>query len=225
MEPDRTTPHRADTDIDAVIFDFTGVLSTSPAPALLGGAVASGIDLHDFLPIALGPLDEDGDHPWHELERGRITLAEYARAVEPLWRASGVDAFPMVPSGDELFRMLEPQPAMIDLARDLRAAGYGTAIVTNNIREWSQWRSLWDADALVDVVVDSSEVGIRKPNRAIFELVLQRLGGVSAARALFLDDFPWNVAGAEAAGLQAMLVADAEVTAAEVRTRLLGPAR
>lgn len=55
------------------------------------------------------------------------------------------------------------------------------------ISDYSAWRTMIDADDLVDVVIDSSEVGMRKPNPAIFQLALDRLG-VRADRSIFLDD-------------------------------------
>jgi putative hydrolase of the HAD superfamily len=109
---------------------------------------------------------------------------------------------------------------MIDAARRVRSAGYRTAILTNNIREWGAWRTLWEADELVDVVIDSCEVGLRKPNAEIYELTLGQLGSV-AGRTLFLDDFPWNIAGAETVGLQTMHVTDPVTAAAELLDRLL----
>jgi len=116
--------------------------------------------------------------------------------------------------------MLRPIPEMIDAARAVRAAGYRTAILTNNVREWGSWRTRWDADNLVDVVVDSSQVGLRKPNPAIFELTVEQLGS-PMERTLFLDDFPWNIAGADAVGLQTMHVTDPVAAAAALRDRLL----
>jgi putative hydrolase of the HAD superfamily len=110
---------------------------------------------------------------------------------------------------------------MIDTARAVRAAGYRTAILTNNTKEWGAWRAAWDADNLVDVVVDSCEVDLRKPNPAIFELTVELLGGPPIDRCLFLDDFPWNVAAAEALGFHTMQVTDPVAAAADVR-RLLG---
>jgi putative hydrolase of the HAD superfamily len=204
-------------DIDAVIFDFAGVLSTSPTPVMMSRAAEHGIDAAQFVPIVLGPLDADTpDHPWHRLERGQITLEEFAVMIEPQWRAIGLSSFPLPPQGSELLDFLQPVPEMIEAARALRAAGLATAILTNNIREWSGWRQAWDADRLVDVVVDSSEVGLRKPNPAIFDLTIERLGGVGFDRVLFLDDFPWNVAAAAALGINAVLVTDPVATAAEL---------
>ena len=100
--------------------------------------------------------------------------------------------------------------------RDLRSAGYRTALITNNIREaGDQWRAKVPLDELFDVVIDSSAVGLRKPNPAIFHLALEQLGGVEPGRALFLDDHPGNVAGAEAAGLRALLVDEPDVALAD----------
>ena len=207
-------------DIDAVIFDFAGVLSTSPTTSMLARAQSLDLDLTTFLPIMLGPLDDDSDHPWHELERGRITMDEFEAAIEPMWRAAGATDFPRVPRGDELLSFLLPVPEMIEAAVAVRAAGYRTAILTNNTREWGSWREAWDADNLVDVVVDSCQVDLRKPNPAIFELTVELLGRPPIERCLFLDDFPWNVAAANAMGFRTMQVGDPVVAAADLR-RLL----
>lgn len=207
-------------DLDAVIFDFGGVLSSSIG-TLMGDALGgSGLSLDEFLPLALGPLDDDTDHPWHRLERGEITFAETRDGIAELAREAGLETFPGPPASEDLFERLEPATDMIEAARVTRAAGYRTAILTNNVREFGAWRERWSADELVDVVVESWQVGLRKPAAEIFELTLERLGGVSPERALFLDDFPWNIAGAERAGLQAMRVRDPSSAAAELRERL-----
>jgi epoxide hydrolase-like predicted phosphatase len=173
-----------------------------------------------FMPIVLGPLREDGDHPWHRAERGELDLAGFDVAAEPLWRAAGLTgAFPSPPSAAELIAAIGPATEMVEVARDARAAGYQTAIVSNMVSDWSVWRTVVDADSLVDVVIDSSEVGLRKPDEAIFRLALERLG-VSAERSIFLDDFEWNLSGAVALGMHTMHVTDTEVAAAELRDRL-----
>jgi len=68
------------------------------------------------------------------------------------------------------------------------------------------------------VIVDSSEVGMRKPNPAIFLHALELLGGIAPSSAVFLDDAAGNVAGAQRAGLHAILVdaADPEPALAEL---------
>lgn len=212
---------RDDRGVDAVIFDFAGVLSSSPGEAMATRMDGYDVDPLTFVSIVMGPLHDDGDHPWHRLERGAITMDDYRAATAELWRAQGYESFPTLPPGDELIAMLRPVPAMIAAAAAVRAAGYRTAILTNNIREWASWRIAWDADNLVDVVIDSCRVGLRKPNAAIFELTVDRLGGPPPERTLFLDDFSWNIAGAEAVGLQTMLVTDPVADAATLLERLL----
>ena len=94
---------------------------------------------------------------------------------------------------------------------ELRAEGYKTGLVTNNVKEASgQWRAIVPVEDLFDAIVDSSEVGMRKPNPAIFLHALDLLGGVAPASAVFLDDAPGNVAGARRAGLHAILVDPAD---------------
>ncbi len=215
---------RPNPDVDAVIFDFAGVLSSSPGAMMRHQIEASGIDVDidigSFIGIIMGPLTEEGDHPWHQLERGRIDFDEYIAGIEPLWRAAGYATFPTPPRGSDLLAGMSKIPEMIDAARAVRDAGYRTAILTNNIKEWGAWRTLWDADNLVDVVVDSCEVDMRKPSPDIFQLTVERLG-TPVERTLFLDDFPWNIAGAEAVGLQTMHVTDPVVAAAALLDRLL----
>ena len=103
----------------------------------------------------------------------------------------------------------------------LRADGYRTALVTNNVREASDsWRQMLALDDLFDVVIDSSSVGVRKPDARIYLLALEQLGDVEPARAVFLDDHPGNVPARERAGLAAVLVDDPAVAIAELRVLL-----
>ena len=79
-------------------------------------------------------------------------------------------------------------------------------MLTNNAKELETfWRPLLAVDELFDDVVDSSAVGLRKPDARIYELSLSRLG-VSASEAVFIDDAAGNVEGARAVGMQAVLI-------------------
>ena len=96
---------------------------------------------------------------------------------------------------------------MIDRTRQLRADGYRTALVTNNIVEFREfWRPMIPLDDLFDVVIDSSEVGVRKPDPRIFALALEQLGGIEASRSVFLDDYPGNVEAARRFGMHGIVV-------------------
>lgn len=206
-----------------MLFDFGGVLSTSPVALMAKRMDEYRLTREQFMPVVLGPLHEDGDHPWHRAERGELDLAGFDVAAEPLWRAIGLTEYPSPPSQDELLRSIGPAPEMVAVAREARSAGYRTAIVSNMISDWAAWRTVVDADALVDVVIDSSDVGLRKPGEAIFRLAVERLG-VPADRSIFLDDFEWNLTGAAAVGMETMHVTDTVAAAAALRERLGLPA-
>jgi epoxide hydrolase-like predicted phosphatase len=81
-------------------------------------------------------------------------------------------------------------------------AHYKTAILTNNVREWTDWRE-WVEAHIFDLIVDSSEVGMRKPEPEIYLLTCEKLG-VKPERAAFVDDIPTNIEGATAVGLHAI---------------------
>jgi putative hydrolase of the HAD superfamily len=81
--------------------------------------------------------------------------------------------------------------------------------VTNNAREFREsWTRSVPLDEICHHVVDSSEVGVRKPDARIFEIALERLGGIDPARAIFVDDFEANVAAAQALGMRGVWMRD-----------------
>lgn len=212
--------HDAPAQIEAVLFDLTGVLTSSPWPAL--SASADG-DL-DFL---VGPYHEDTDHPWHRLERGELTITEWMTAIQVAADETGrtLDLAPL----QGLLGELSVHDDVVAHVRGLRADGYSTALVTNNVREGSSaWRAMIPVDDLFDQVVDSSAVGMRKPDPAIFTHTLDLLGGVPPERAVFLDDVEGNLVGARLAGLHTILVDDPPAPALLELDLLLGrsePAR
>lgn len=218
-ETDDHPPRR----FDAVLFDFTGVLTGSPWAAIGGIGDKDGLSHDEVLAFMLGPYDQDTDHPMHQLERGEIELMAYVTDVQARADAAGLEL-----DFNRLRTLMSDLPVydqMVARIRELRAAGLRTALITNNIREaGDQWRSKVPLDELFDVVIDSSAVGLRKPNPAIFLLALEQLGGVDPARAVFLDDHPGNVAGAEAVGMRALLVEDVDEAIADLDALLTGVA-
>ncbi len=154
----------------------------------------------------------DTDHPWHRAERGELDISTCRDEIRELGAACGekIDLFKLLKylGGDGGVR-----ESMVACVRRLREAGYKAAIVTNNIAEGREfWRPMIPLDELFDIVIDSSEVGVRKPDPRIFELALQQLG-VAAENAVFLDDFEGHVRGAEAVGMIGVLV-ESDPTAA-----------
>jgi putative hydrolase of the HAD superfamily len=205
---------------DAVLFDFGGVFTLSPFGALADASAEWGADptvIHDVL---FGPYDRDTDHPWHRLERGELSLVDARAAIQQLAAAAGLELDPF----DALSRLGRDdgqRPQIVERARTVKATGVRTACVTNNVAEFGNgWRAMIPVADLFDVIVDSSQSGVRKPDPAIFALALDALE-VRADRAVFLDDFPGNIAAAEAVGLRAILVGPDRLAAFDVLDALL----
>ena len=107
-----------------------------------------------------------------------------------------------------------------DLVHELKSCGFRLGVLTNNVRELRQaWWPMLDFANIFDDVVDSHEVGMRKPNHAIYKLSLSRLG-VEAHRTAFLDDAQSNVDAATAVGMHGIWV-DIDPTDAVQRVRQL----
>ena len=200
---------------DAVLFDFNGVVTSSPFTHMGAIGASAGVAPEVVLEFMLGPYDEDTDHAWHRMERGEISIVEFGADLYARADAEGMNLD--FASLRDLMGRLEVHEVVVDRIRSLRADGYRTGVVTNNVRELSkQWRELVPVDELFDVVVDSSEVGMRKPNPKIYLYALDQLGGIAPSRAVFLDDAAGNVAGARRAGLSAILVDDPVAAIAEL---------
>jgi epoxide hydrolase-like predicted phosphatase len=210
------SPHTASRLIDAVIFDLGGVLAANGRhtdfaarfPAEQADRVRS---------IMLGDYGADGDHPWHRLERGEISLQEVRRLNRAALADAGIELPPTPTGGAPMLEFVVNTP-MEELVRELRSQGFRLGVLTNNIAEFkAQWRTMLPFDELFDDVVDSHEVGMRKPNPAIYQLALARLG-VEAERTAFLDDVASNVTAADAVGMRGVLV-DVDPTEAVATVR------
>jgi putative hydrolase of the HAD superfamily len=207
--------------VDAVIWDFAGVLTNPVMDKLEQMAHSMGLPGDAIRHALMGDYGGEGSsHPWHQLERGEIDLARYGELSKERFAALGLTGFEQrIASG---FSSAGANESMLDLVRRVRRAGVRTAILSNNIAEFrSHWKALIDADNIVDIVIDSSEVGVRKPERAIYELTLDRLG-VTAGRAVFLDDLEANVEGARNAGLHAIHVGQDNTAAIKQVEHLTG---
>lgn len=193
-------------DLKAVLFDFGGVFTDSPFHAFSAYAEKIGASQEQVTDIVFGGYVVDGAHPWHQVERGEITLENARERIMALGREQGFNVdiwevfMAMAENGGGLRKEL------VDYVPRIRAAGLATGIITNNVLEFrDHWRAMLPVDELFDFVVDSSEVGVRKPNPAIFEMALET-GGFTPGEVLFLDDFEGNVIAAEALDIRCILV-------------------
>jgi len=194
------------TDISAVIFDFGGVIIT-PITRQIGmiaeGLGCSAAELHH---VMMGPQFESGDHPWHRLERGEIPMEVLQGMLEPIAAEAGMSF-----RGDEVEKILAPgmyevNTFVLEKIAELRGRGYKTALLSNSIREFRPKLEEDVPPRLFDAYIDSSHVGMRKPEPEIFHHTLGVLGLEDASNAVFLDDFAGNLAGATAVGLRTIHV-------------------
>ncbi|WP_419846248.1 HAD family hydrolase [Candidatus Poriferisocius sp.] len=210
--------------IEAVFWDFGGVFTGSPFH-LDDFARSLGTTNERLLEHVFGRYEADGDHPWHRLERGEGTLAEALEAADESCRADGIEGF----SSEGFFKAMsgtdsdERRERAVSKVRALNDSGIRQAIITNNAKEFGDmWRQLIPVDELFEAVIDSSAVGMRKPDARIYQLALQKLEVSRPETSAFLDDFEPNVVAARDLGMHGVLVGDDIAPALAELDRLLG---
>jgi putative hydrolase of the HAD superfamily len=108
------------------------------------------------------------------------------------------------------------------LTEELRAGGVPIALVSNAFGR--DCYAGFDLDALADVVVISSEVGVRKPSRRIYAIACQRLG-IDPRHAVMVDDLQQNLDGAARLGIAGVLHTGAANTRKQLSERFGIPLR
>ena len=210
--------------VDAVIFDLGGVIMRNGGPSDFTRRYPD----HDpavIAEIVMGPHHLDTDHQWHRVERGEITLAECRAITKQMLDAKGIVAT-VAPestsnSGGPTFHF-QLNDDMVAFIHDLKAAEIPIGILTNNVREFREWWwPLMDFESVFDTIVDSHEVGMRKPNPAIYHLTMDRIGAVPA-RTAFLDDLEANVNAANRLGMHGIHVTGDSLDAIATGRRLTG---
>ena len=206
--------------IEAVISDFGGVLTSPLSGAFRAFSAVSGIPLAALGTAMAALAQRDGANPLFELETGRMSEARFLSAIGEqltlqLGREISMDGF-----GEAYFSHLQPNERMIEHMRELRGRGYRMAICTNNVREWEpRWRSMLPIDEIFDLVVDSAFVASRKPEPAIYELTLERLG-VPPPAALFIDDVEINCTAARELGIRTVHFRDTDQAIVDIEAAL-----
>jgi putative hydrolase of the HAD superfamily len=171
-----------------------GVLTVDPFDACKKYAVDLGVPTDTFVDQLRGPV-------FAEVERGERTVRDFlkfaCRDVADRLGAS-VDIRRLA---DCLAVGQQVRPEMVALVEELASKGVKVGVLTNNAKEARGW---WNSGVLpvesFTAVVDSSEVGVRKPDPAIFAVAAERMG-CRAGELLYFDDLEENVVGASAAGL------------------------
>jgi putative hydrolase of the HAD superfamily len=192
--------------VQAAVFDLGGVFLAGGVESVQAFGDRHGLDAGAWRAIRRD-LFHDDDGIWSAVERGHATLADFVTRLRALAadhgsRISEADAQNfMGNTGSTATERLRSE--VVEAAARLHAC-MPTALLTNNIPEWrGGWRSLIDVESLFDVVVDSCEVGLRKPEPAIYELTRAKLG-LRHADLFFVDDLGVNLKPARALGWQTL---------------------
>ncbi|QLL09856.1 HAD family hydrolase [Mycobacterium vicinigordonae] len=184
--------------IEGVVFDMGGVLTVDPFQGCLDYAGELNLPAGTFVDQLRGP-------EFAKVETGELSMREYLKfACRDVETRLGV-AVDIRRLADCLAAGQRVRPEMVALIGDLASDGVKVGVLTNNAKEARSW---WSSGVLpiksFAAVVDSSEVGVRKPNPAIFSLLVERIA-CQPARLLYFDDVQENVDGAAICGLTARL--------------------
>ncbi len=207
--------------IRAVLWDFGGVMTESPFLAFQRFEQDRGLPA-GFL---RGINARNHDHnAWARFERSELSPQQFDEAFAAETRAAGHEV-----RGLEIIDLLygEVRPAMVAALRGCKGH-FVNACVTNNVNAGpgrgfdrdpgraGEWRGILD---LFDVVIESSRIGIRKPEPRFFERACEQLG-IVAAQAVYLDDLGTNLKPARAMGMHTIKVDDPMIAIGELESIL-----
>lgn len=209
------------TPIRAVLFDFGGVVLSSPIDELLAYEAEVGLPAGFLQNLNKQRAD---DNAWARMERGELAEDEFYDLFESEARALGGTV-----NARALFRRLtgHVRAEMVDAIRSLRSR-YITMCVTNNMRlgfgtamASTEAKAAEIAQAMMHFqhVVESCKIGARKPERKFFEHACA-LAGVQPAECVFLDDLGTNLKTARAMGMRTIKVAGAGAALEELEAIL-----
>lgn len=203
--------------ITTVLFDFGGVILSSPFDAFARYEAAQGLPAGFLRSVNARNPDTNA---WARLERSELDLDGFAAAFEVESASLGHAV-----SGRVVLQLLagDLRPAMVEAVRRCAAMGK-TGLLTNNVSGMETTPELAEVIALFDVVIESSVVGVRKPDPRFYELACERLG-IEPAEAVFLDDLGVNLKPARAMGMTTIKVGDPEVAIDELQAILGYPLR
>ena len=187
--------------ISAVLFDFGGVITTSPFDAFT--AYEQEVGLPDGLIRKINSTNPD-TNAWAQFERSQISREGFLELF-----ASEAAALGYKVDSERVLQCLSTQirPKMVQVVERLSKA-YKTAILTNNLIEVSEEETnpgpsrehLGSVSSVVDLIIESSKIGVRKPDKAFYQIACEQLD-VSPGECVFLDDLGINLKPARAIGM------------------------
>jgi len=193
--------------IEAILWDFGGVITSSPFEAFTAYEQRNGLP-KDFI-RGINATNPDSN-AWAQFESSQLD----ADAFDTLFATEAEAAGHKVP-GKEVLALLsgDIRPRMVNVLKTCKAH-FKIGCITNNVKSGSgpgmarsskKAADIADIMALFDHVVESSVLGMRKPQPEIYDVACQALG-VDAASCVFLDDLGINLKPARAKGMQTIKV-------------------
>jgi putative hydrolase of the HAD superfamily len=196
--------------IRAVLFDFGGVISSSPFEAFAHLEAERGLPA-DFI-RTVNATNPDSN-AWARLERGEVDLETFGSLWSDEARALGHEL-----DGRLVLERLagEIRPEMVNAIRSC-GTKYKTACLTNNFTRAEAVLSDEVAEVyrLFDAILESRVLGVRKPDPRFYELACEALD-VEPGECVFLDDLGVNLKPARALGMHTIKVADPDVALTEL---------
>ncbi len=200
--------------IEAVIWDFGGVLTTSPFEAFARFETERGLPA-DI--IRRTNANNHWENAWAKFERAEVDIETFDQlfALESLALGAevrGKDVLPLL-SGDL-------RPEMIAALKRV-GAKFNTGCITNNLPANAigsvEGRSLYIAEvmALFDHIIESAKTGLRKPDPRVYQMMVEALG-VDPNACVYLDDLGVNLKPARDMGMTTIKVVNAPQAIAEL---------
>jgi putative hydrolase of the HAD superfamily len=201
--------------IEAVIWDFGGVFTTSPFEAF------ARYEREHSIPVGVIRKINSTNHEnnaWAMFERAAIDFAGFDAAFAAEARALGYE----IPGRDVLTLLAgDFRPEMIEALRRIKTR-FKTGCITNNMPsdaagETATARSIYSREImeLFDAVIESSKLGIRKPDPRIYQMMCEKLG-VKPLNCVYLDDLGPNLKPARAMGMTTIKVESGPQAIAEL---------
>src|SRR5690242_13080932 len=203
-----------ETMIEAVIWDFGGVLTTSPFEAF------ARFERERGFPIDIIRRTNAANHlenAWARFERAEVDVDTFDQLFADESRAFGAEV-----RGREVLPLLQGdlRPEMVEALRRIKAS-CKTGCITNNLPAnaigSTSGRSLYVAEvmALFDHIIESAKIGLRKPDPRIYRMMIEALQ-VDPKRCIYLDDLGVNLKPAREMGMTTIKVASAPQALAEL---------
>lgn len=208
----RYYPVVAERTVDAVVFDYGGVLTPPIRTVHQRWLDTERIDGAGYRAVMRDWLARDVPHgtPVHLLETGEMSDVDFETALAARLRTHDGAAVPAAGLLGRILGDMRPVPEMLALLREIRDSGVAVALLSNS---WGTHDYPADVLELCAPAVISGQVGLRKPDPRIYQLVLDGLS-LPAGRVVFVDDAPVNIDAAETLGMRGIRHLDPATTRA-----------